>query len=123
MSKKLILPTISLFTSMSTLLCCALPALLVTIGAGASLAGMVSSMPWLVSLSKYKIYTFGFSAVMLTIAGIARYKSQNSVCPTDPAQAKACKNLRRISGIVYYGSLVIFLIGFFFAFIAVHIFY
>ena len=123
MSKKLLLPTISLFTSVSTLLCCALPALLVTIGAGAALAGIVSTSPWLVSLSKYKIYTFGFSALMLIIAGIARYKSKDNFCPANPDQAKACRNLRKISAIIYYGSVIIFLIGFFFAFIAVHIFY
>jgi len=56
--KKSILPTLSLFTSLSTLLCCALPALLVTIGAGAALASIVHVTPWLVYLSKYKIYTF-----------------------------------------------------------------
>jgi len=123
MSKKVILPTLSLFTSISTLICCALPALLVTIGAGASLASIVSFSPWLVSLSKYKIYTFAFSAVMLLAAGIFRYKSKDNFCPTDPEKAKACMRLRKISAVIYFGSVAIFLIGFFFAFIAVHIFY
>lgn len=123
MSKKLVLPTLSLFASSSTLLCCALPALLVTIGAGATLASIVSVSPWLVALSKYKIYAFGFSAFMLIIAGIMRHKSKASFCPTDPKQAKACKNLKIISDIIYFGSVAIFLVGFFFAFIAVHIFY
>lgn len=123
MSKKLVLPTLSLFTSVSTLLCCALPALLVTIGAGATLASIVSVSPWLVALSKYKVYTFGFSAFMLIVAGIMRHKSKDSFCPVDPAQAKACRNLKIISGVIYWGSVTIFLIGFFFAFIAVHIFY
>lgn len=123
MSKKLVLPTLSLFTSVSTLLCCALPALLVTIGAGATLASIVSVSPWLVALSKYKVYTFGFSAFMLIVAGIMRHKSKDSFCPVDPVQAKACRNLKIISGVIYWGSVTIFLIGFFFAFIAVHIFY
>lgn len=123
MSKKVILPTLSLFTSFSTLLCCALPALLVTIGAGTTLASIVSVSPWLVSLSKYKIYTFLFSAFMLSAAGIMRYKNKDNFCPVDPKQAKACKRLKQISAIIYWGSVTIFLIGFFFAFIAVHIFY
>lgn len=123
MSKKLFLPTFSLFTSFSTLLCCALPALLVTIGAGATLASIISVSPWLIALSKYKIYTFGFSALMLIFAGIVRYKSKDNFCPTDPNQAKACKNLKIISGVIYWSSVIIFLIGFFFAFIAVYIFY
>lgn len=123
MSKKLVLPTLSLFASVSTLLCCALPALLVTIGAGAALASIVSVSPWLVTLSKYKVYTFAFSALMLIGAGFARYKSKDNFCPSDPRQARACARLRKISSIIYFGSVAIFLVGFFFAFIAVHIFY
>lgn len=123
MSKKLLLPTLSLFTSVSTLLCCALPALLVTIGAGATLASIISVSPWLVALSKHKIFVFGFSASMLTVVGIMRYKSKDNFCPTDPEQAKSCQRLRKISGVIYFGSIAIFLTGFFFAFIAVHIFY
>lgn len=123
MSKKLLLPTLSLFTSLSTLICCALPALLVTIGAGAALAGLVSSAPWLVALSKYKAYTFSISGLMLVAAGIMRFKAKNLACPVDPAKAKACDKLRKISSWIYYSSLAIYAIGFFFAFIAVRIFY
>jgi hypothetical protein len=38
----------SLFTSVSTLLCCALPSLLVAVGMGAVVAGMVSDFPALI---------------------------------------------------------------------------
>jgi mercuric ion transport protein len=44
----------SLLTSVSTLLCCALPSLLVLVGLGASVASMLSFLPWLVTLSHYK---------------------------------------------------------------------
>ena len=46
--KDLLLPLTSLFTSFSTLICCALPALLVSIGAGATLAGIISNFPQLI---------------------------------------------------------------------------
>lgn len=121
--KDTLAPTLSLFTSVGTLMCCALPALLVTIGAGATLAGIVSSAPWLVALSKYKAWTFGVSGVMILIAGLLRWQSRNAPCPADPEQAKACARLRKISGWVYWASVVIWAIGFFFAFLAVHIFY
>ena len=121
--KKSILPTLSLFTSVSTLLCCALPALLVTIGAGAALASIVHVTPWLVYLSKYKIYTFLFSGLMLIIAGFFIYRSRNDPCPIDPDQAMACMKMRKISLYIYFLSILIFLIGFFFAFVAVKIFY
>ena len=117
------LPTVSLFTSMGTLVCCALPALLVTLGAGATLAGIVSTAPWLVALSKYKLWTFGVSGFLILIAGIMQWRARNAPCPADPIQAAACNRLRRISRWIYSLSVVVWLVGFFFAFLAVHIFY
>lgn len=117
------LPTLSLFTSAGTLVCCALPALLVSIGAGAALAGLVSSAPWLVTLSQYKAYTFGIAGVMLAMAGMARWHARNAPCPADPAKAKACMRMRKVSAWIYWVSVIIYAIGFFFAFLAVRIFY
>jgi mercuric ion transport protein len=51
----------SLFTSLSTLLCCALPSLLVLLGLGATVASALSVLPWLVMLSRHKSWTFGVS--------------------------------------------------------------
>ncbi len=121
--RQTLMPILSLFTSIGTLLCCALPALLVTLGAGAALAGLVSAAPWLVALSKYKAWTFGISAGMILLAGWMRWRARNAPCPIDPKQAKACTSLRRVSGWVYWGSVLIWCVGFFFAFIAVHLFY
>ena len=45
-----VLPTLTLFGSFSTLLCCALPALLVSLGAGAVTIGLVSAVPQLIWL-------------------------------------------------------------------------
>jgi hypothetical protein len=117
------LSTLSLFTSAGTLVCCALPALLVTLGAGAALAGLVSTAPWLIALSKYKAWTFGLSGAMILFAGFMRWKARNAPCPIDTKQAAACGRLRKVSGWIYWASVVIWAIGFFFAFIAVKIFY
>ena len=77
--KDTLLPTLSLFTSVGTLVCCALPVLLVTLGAGAALAGLVSAVPWLIALSKYKAWTFGISGAMIVLAGFMRWKSRKSM--------------------------------------------
>lgn len=122
-NKQTLLPTLSLFTSAGTLICCALPALLVTLGAGAALAGLVSAAPWLVALSKYKIWTFGVSGGMILIAGALRFGARNAPCPIDVQQAAACTRLRKISGWIYWLSVAIWCVGFFFAFIAVHLFF
>lgn len=121
--KQTLLPSLSLLTSAGTLVCCALPALLVTIGAGAVLAGIVGTAPWLIALSEYKIWTFGISGAMLLIAGIALWRARNAPCPIDPAQAMACARLRRTSVWIYWLSVLLWCVGFFFAFLAARVFY
>ena len=115
---KSILPTLTLFGSFSTLICCALPALLVSLGAGAAVIGLVSTFPQLIWLSEHKIGLFIFAGLMLAISGISRYMTRHASCPVDPVEAKACEKLRRISLGVFYFSLTVYTVGFFFAFIA-----
>ena len=122
-AKDTVLPTLSLFTSVGTLFCCALPALLVTIGAGATLAGLVSAVPWIVAFSKYKLWTFIISGLMILLAGFMSWKMRNAPCPVDAEQARACARLRGLSQWMYWLSVLVWCTGFFFAFIAVHIFY
>lgn len=114
---------LTLFTSLGTLICCALPALLVTLGAGAALAGLVTAIPELVWLSAHKKAVFAVAGLMLLLAGFIRFKTRNAPCPIDPQQAAACTKLRKISGIIYAISVLIYAIGFFFAFVAVKLFY
>lgn len=115
------LSTLSLFTSFSTLFCCALPALLVAIGAGAALAGLVSNVPQLIWLSEHKIYLFIFSACMLGFTGFMLWKSRNAPCPVDAGKAAACRRTRKISKYIYFTSLTIYAIGSFFAYVAPYI--
>jgi hypothetical protein len=61
---------VSLFTSTSTLICCALPALLVAVGAGAALSSLVSAVPQLVWISEHKTPVFAFAGAMLLLAGL-----------------------------------------------------
>ncbi len=109
---------LSLFTSGSTLICCALPALLVSIGAGAAMAGLVGAFPQIVWISEHKPPLFFFAGFMLICAGAMQWRARNAPCPADPALAMACTRARKISFYIYAFSVAIFLIGFFFAFIA-----
>lgn len=121
--KQTFLPFLGLFTSLGTLVCCALPALFVTLGAGAALAGLVSTAPWLVALSAHKTWVFGIAGALLLASGILQYRGRHAPCPVDPVLAKSCMRLRKINAWVYGGSVLIYCIGFFFAFIAVRLFY
>ncbi len=113
-----LISTIALFSSFSTLLCCALPAFLVSLGAGAAVIGLVSIFPQLIWLSQHKVGLFTFAGIMLTVSAIMRYLNRAAPCPADPAQAKACMRLLRWSRGVFIFSLVMYLLGFYFAFIA-----
>lgn len=121
--RQTLLPTLSLFTSMGTLLCCALPALLVTLGMGAALAGFVGSVPWITGISDYKVYVFAGAGIMLALSAFLQWRGRFAPCPIDPAKAKACMRLRKISWGILIFSILIYLTGFFFAFLAADIFY
>ena len=56
---------LSLFTSFGTLLCCALPSLLVLFGLGATVASFLSAAPWLVTLSRHKVWVFSGAGVLI----------------------------------------------------------
>ena len=103
-SKSLFLPSLSLFTSLGTLFCCALPALFVFLGAGAVLAGLLSSAPFLIVLSKYKVLLFLISGSLMSLSGYLIWRAKNAPCPADPLKAKACKRLRIASLIIYFFS-------------------
>lgn len=119
--KLTILPTLSLFTSFSTLICCALPATFVALGMGAVLGGLVSQFPQLVWLSAHKGLVFGGAGFMLAVAGFSLWLARNAPCPIDPVQAKACTRLRRLSVVLWAFGVLVYLVGAFFAFAAVYV--
>jgi len=123
-SFKQLLPSgLSLFTSAGTLICCALPALFVSLGMGATLAGLTSSFPAIIWLSRYKIWVFSAATIMITIAGLSMWRARNMPCPVDPKQARACAIMRKTSWWIWSFSVITFLAGAFFAFIAPIIFF
>ena len=115
--KEKLMVWLSLFTSSGTLVCCALPALLVALGAGAALSSLVSAVPALVVVSEHKEAVFIFAGVMLAISGKMQWQNRFAPCPLDSMQRDACLRTRKVSAWVYGFSVVIFLTGGFFAFV------
>jgi hypothetical protein len=111
-------PALALFASSATLICCALPALLVTIGAGAVMAGLASNAPGLVALGQHKEVLFAVAGVLLAAAFLARWLTRNAPCPADPKKARACALMRSVGGWILWTALALYLIGGFFAFFA-----
>ena len=108
---------ITLFASSSTLICCALPALFVSIGAGATLASMVNIFPQLIIISEYKIYITIGAVIILLIAGVLIKKSELLPCPVDPELRDICLKTRKRSKTMYYISVIIFVSVSFFTYL------
>jgi|TARA_B100001741_G_scaffold249552_1_gene211120 hypothetical protein len=102
---------LSLFASSSTLICCALPAMFVALGAGASFAALVTNFPFLIVLSQYKTSITIFAFTMIIIAGYANYKTYHMPCPADPELGRACLQTRKRSRVLYYFSTLVFVVA------------
>ena len=116
--RTVVIDTVALLGSLGTLLCCALPALLVSIGAGASLATIVTAIPQLVWISEHKLLVFLSTGAMLVFAGATTYLNRHAPCPTEPVQARSCRRVRSWSTAIFAGSVMVYVVGFYFAFIA-----
>jgi len=108
---------LSLFASTSTLICCAIPALLVSLGAGAALASLVAVFPQIVWISEHKEIIFLISTGLMVAGGILQWRNRFAPCPVDPALRNACLKTRKTSLRIYLVSLVLLVIGGWFAFI------
>ncbi len=108
---------LSLLASSGTLVCCALPALLVMLGAGAALSGLVSAVPQIVWLSEHKGWVFGTATVLMLAGGALQWRNRSAPCPLDPRQREACLRTRRWSLRVYLVSLALLATGAAFAFV------
>lgn len=92
----------ALLASSATLVCCVLPAVMVSMGAGAVLVGLVSAVPQLVWLSEHKLLVFAAAGVMLVLSGLVLRRAAYLPCPAEPAAARACMRLRRISSVLFW---------------------
>jgi hypothetical protein len=108
---------LSLFASTSTLICCALPALLVSLGAGAALASLVAIFPQIVWISEHKEIIFFISSALMVMGGLLQWRNRYAPCPVDLDLRNACLSTRRTSLRIYLVSLVLLLVGGWFAFI------
>ncbi len=101
----------TLFTTTGTLVCCALPIILVTLGLGATVVAMTSAFPFLITLTQHKIWIFAFSGLMLVISGWFMFRPGRA-CPADETLGRACSTTHKWNRRIYWSSVVIWGIGF-----------
>lgn len=102
---------LTLFASTTTLICCALPILLVTLGFGSVVAALTSRYPLLVTLAEYEGWMFGLSATLLILTAWFIW-GRPMHCPADPVLAARCQRARSINRWVLTGAVIIWSIGF-----------
>src|SRR5947209_1406201 len=106
---------LSLFTSLGTLLCCALPSLLVLLGLGATVSSVLSEAPWLVAMSHRKHWVFIVAGLLISgnfayVYAIApRLQIRTGAC--DPQAPSACSTASRFSRVVLWCSAALYLAG------------
>lgn len=112
---------LTLFASVGTLLCCALPALLVLVGFGAVVASTLSAAPWLVTLSRHKAWVFAASALLIAANMYYVYRLAprlavaRGMCP--PGEADACAITSRWTRALLWISVTLYGVGFAVAFL------
>lgn len=101
----------ALLASSATLVCCVLPAVMVSLGAGAVLVGLISAVPQLIWLSEHKVLVFGVAGAMLIVSKVLLWRASYLPCPTEPVAARACIRLRRISSVLFWIAAIAYAIG------------
>jgi mercuric ion transport protein len=109
---------LTLFASTTTLICCALPILLVTLGLGAVSAALFANVPFLTFLAMNKIWLFLFSFCMLAIGFWSVYRSGRT-CPIDPELAAQCAKADKWNKRVLIFSASMWAVGFTAAYLSV----
>lgn len=117
-----LLSYLSLFTSLGTLLCCALPSLLVLLGLGATVASFLTAVPWLVALSHHKQWVFLIAGLLIAASFVYVYriapqlKADGATCSIETGPT-ACDTATRLSRIALWISAAIYVVGFLTAYV------
>jgi len=104
-------PLAALAASLGTLVCCALPSLLVFLGLGATVASLVASLPWLVGLSRHKAWVFLGAGMLIGTSWwylhrlAPRLALEGAACP--PQVARFARRAWLLSAAVYATGLVV----------------
>ena len=98
----------ALAASVGTLICCALPSLLVLLGLGTTVAAAVSAAPWLVALSRNKAWVFAAAGILILGSRLyVRY-----VAPRMVRDGAACPlPLGRVTRIAWWTSALLYVAG------------
>ncbi|MFQ6005659.1 MAG: hypothetical protein ACE5OQ_09165 [Woeseia sp.] len=107
---------LALFGASGTLIWCALPIVLVTLGMGSAVVALTSTVPGLNFVSQNKVLVFSFSALLLIFSGRVTFRQARD-CPADPETLAAYIRAQRRNRRIFWTSSAIWLTGFFAAYL------
>ncbi len=87
------------------------------------MAGLTSAIPGIMWLSAHKDVLFVLSGLLMTVSSLLWWQQRSAPCPIEPVKAQACMRLRRINAWLLSLAWTAYLLGLFFAYLWVLLFY
>ena len=108
----------ALFTSIGTLFCCALPALFVMLGAGATFAALTNAVPGLLWFGEHKAIVFLCGGVFLGLGWLGyRRANRTVICEIEVDGESACDTTHRWVRPLLIVASITYVIGVGFAYV------
>jgi hypothetical protein len=120
---KKIITFFSLFGSLGTLFCCALPVTLVSLGMGATFASMTSIIPGLLWVTAHKNTLFLVTGMLLILTYFLTKHTEKKACPISPEKEEVCKESKGLSNKLFWISVVTYIVGLLFSYVIPKVFY
>ena len=111
---------LAVFTSMGTLLCCALPAALAAVAGGAAVGTLITTFPWLITVSHYNGWIFLVAGSLIVFSGFLTLRPQGKLACSITG-GKGCEVAGRFTKSMFWISVGIYGVGAFFSYALVPI--
>lgn len=95
-----------LFTTSTTLVCCVIPIIMVSLGFGAAVASLYGKSEILTFIGMHSHYTFILSAGILILAGWLLYRPGRT-CPSNQTLAKHCNSAHKWNAALFWLSIAL----------------
>ncbi len=113
----------SLFGSLGTLFCCALPITFVSLGMGAAFASITALFPQVNWILKYKTALFIITAILIIVSYILIRRSRKLDCETQGDTNIVCEKIKPKTEWIFWMAVITYIIGLFFSYILPQILY
>jgi mercuric ion transport protein len=108
--KEKVLRFLALFTSTGTLLCCALPAALVTLAGAAAISTYLNLFPWVIPLSRHTGWIFLIAGILILASAVFTLRPRSRLACAVTG-GKGCEEAGTFSKWVFWFAVIIYAVG------------